>query len=573
MMTSLGDTHSLSPLALVPRSHPTRWPYRVGHLGRPAASHYSTNRPSFQVIGRRLMIHSIYGFDVPTFQTRRHDPTSPSADSNSNNNKPNISTMRNMFRTRRANSESGPTPNAASTRPGPEDAGPSRVTSRIPAVIQEDADPDTARSPPIDIPGRETQPPNYASQVATAPIPSYELALSQSPTSAGAGSLSNLARSPPPRSAFLDYRIPATNGNGSAALGTSTGSRGCAIADDGDTDEDDPLVPRVIRPSPALNLIPLPQRRATFAAPERSSEPSPIDSQPLPSTFLPLEMPRPPANALPAYSPHLLRDELRLISAVHLDQTHPAAAFFNHIATSFTSPGGTQREQPRALTTGGKKLKLTLTKGAEKMNNNGTGPIFIRLPRGGEVSGKIEVGKVDHATKLEVAIIGLVNTSYYIRGQYTLIDTLPLCRRMQVLYPPPAPEAEEAAEEEPTVTISADGIQRSEPSTTAATPGDGPNGSATGVNGNGSEGVTPAVLDNEEIVAAPEPQFVGKDGLPFLHQGQTFEFNLKMPNHHYREGNIELPPTASIFQVGMQAGVEYVLRVKMTRKGWRLNET
>lgn len=117
-----------------------------------------------------------------------------------------------------------------------------------------------------------------------------------------------------------------------------------------------------------------------------------------------MELPRPPANALPAYSPHLLRDELRLISAVHLDQTHPAAAFFNHIATNFQAPGGTQREQLGEMSTGSKKLKLVMTRGAERMNINGTGPMFLRLPRGGDIAGRIEVGKVDHATQLEVSV-------------------------------------------------------------------------------------------------------------------------------------------------------------------------
>lgn len=197
--------------------------------------------------------------------------------------------------------------------------------------------------------------------------------------------------------------------------------------------------------------------------------------------------------------------------------------------------------------------------------------MFIRLPRGGEISGQVEVGKVDHATRLEIAIIGLVNTSYYIRGQYTLIDTLPLCRRMLVLYPPPAPEADGTTQEEPSVTISADGVERhtgsSAEASTSTTNG------ASGTSGSNGTGTAPVVLDNSEIGAAPPTQPVGKDGLPFITPGQKFEFNLKMPNHHYRETNIELPPTASIFQVGMQAGVEYVLRIKMSRKGWRLNET
>lgn len=202
------------------------------------------------------------------------------------------------------------------------------------------------------------------------------------------------------------------------------------------------------------------------------------------------------------------------------------------------------------------------------MNGNGVGPIFIRLPRGGEIAGRVEVGKVDHATRLEIAIIGLVNTSYYIRGQYTLIDTLPLCRRLQILYPPPAPETEEATREEPTVTISADGVERHTGTSSTST-----QASTSSPNGTSTSNTTPVVLDNSEIGAAPPGPSVGKDGLPFITPGQTFEFSMRMPNHHYRESNIELPPTASIFQVGMQAGVEYVLRIKMSRKGWRLNET
>lgn len=500
--------------------------------------------------------------------------TSPSSTQSSS--KSTLSNMRSLFRNRRANSESGDT-----RRPGPEEAGPSRANSR-PAPIQEDTETVEARSPPINIPGQtgamDIQPPNYISQTINAPIPSYEVALSQSPTGTTPrlGGLS-LPQSPPARSGFLDYRISGGNGGTESVAGRSSASRGCAIAEDDDTDEDDPLVPRFIRPNPALNLIPLPQRRATFGGSERRP-PSPSSSSngPLP-LMLPVEVPPPPANALPAYSPHLLRDELRLISAVHLDRTHPAAAFFNNLATNFTSPGGTQRVQPEEVTTGGKKLKVTLTKGAERVNANGTGPVFIRLPRGGEIAGRVEVGKVDHATRLEIAIIGLVNTSYYIRGQYTLIDTLPLCRRMQVLYPTPTPEPE-SSQEESTVTISADGVERhTGPATQASASGSGPAATATG-NSNGpststSNGTAPIVLDNAEIGSSPPSQPVGKDGLPFMTPGQKFDFNLKMPNHHYRESNIELPPTASIFQVGMQAGVEYVLRIKMSRKGWRLNET
>jgi hypothetical protein len=38
------------------------------------------------------------------------------------------------------------------------------------------------------------------------------------------------------------------------------------------------------------------------------------------------------------------------------------------------------------------------------MNTNGTGPVFIRLPRGGDLAGRIEIGKADHAIQLEVSV-------------------------------------------------------------------------------------------------------------------------------------------------------------------------
>lgn len=68
----------------------------------------------------------------------------------------------------------------------------------------------------------------------------------------------------------------------------------------------------------------------------------------------------------------------------------------------------------------------------------------------------------------------------------------------------------------------------------------------------------------------PRTIVVGKE--TFLAPEQTFTFSIEMPTHHYRETNVDLPPSAQIFQVGLQAGVEYVLRVKMSRKGWRMSE-
>ena len=163
-----------------------------------------------------------------------------------------------------------------------------------------------------------------------------------------------------------------------------------------------------------------------------------------------------------------------------------------------------------------------------------------------------------------------MNTSYYIRGQYTLIDTLPLCRRHQVLYPPAAStEAEDATTEEPTVTITADGVvadrvpDPSSSSTSRPTASTQP-GPAETTSGPTGEPDTPGI--NQTSGKEKE-----KD--TFIPPGQTFEFAMKMPNVHFRDSQVELPPTSSIFQVGMQASVEYVLRIKLTRKGWRLNET
>jgi hypothetical protein len=159
-------------------------------------------------------------------------------------------------------------------------------------------------------------------------------------------------------------------------------------------------------------------------------------------------------------------------------------------------------------------------------------------------------------------IIGLVNTSYYIRGQYTLIDTLPLCRRHQVLYPPSAStEPEDATTEDPMVTVSADGIVAD--SVPAPPPP-----RATGH----STASAPAGPSSEPSAAPTTGQGASKD-VTFIPPGQTFEFALKMPTVHFRDSQVELPPTSSFFQVGMQASVEYVLRIKLTRKGWRLNET
>ena len=74
------------------------------------------------------------------------------------------------------------------------------------------------------------------------------------------------------------------------------------------------------------------------------------------------------------------------------------------------------------------------------------------------------------------------------------------------------------------------------------------------------------------LVGGGEPRTVVVGKETFLSPEQSFEFSIEMPTHHYRETNVDLPPSAQIFQVGLQAGVEYVLRVKMSRKGWRMSE-
>ena len=198
-------------------------------------------------------------------------------------------------------------------------------------------------------------------------------------------------------------------------------------------DDDDPLVPRVIRAPPERVLRPL--RRATEPVLQGHTLNSVIQEQddevlqdddeasreavdtsgdaaaglqsqldPSQSANVPLELPAPPADALPSYTPHLAADELRLISTVHLDQNHPAASFFSAMAASAITANPLAEPPPAAdeQSTGGKKLKLTITSGGELMN--GTGRVYVRLGRGGVVEGKVYVGKVDHATGLEVSV-------------------------------------------------------------------------------------------------------------------------------------------------------------------------
>jgi hypothetical protein len=140
--------------------------------------------------------------------------------------------------------------------------------------------------------------------------------------------------------------------------------------------------------------------------------------------------------------------------------------------------------------------------------------------------------------------MGIVNTSYYVRGQYTLLDTLPLARTFIKLWP--------VVETSGDATSPTTGNDTGEPPPTPA----------------------PAETTGDDILrdisSTPNPSLKSKED--YIPAGKTFPFVIPMPTHHYHEANVELPPSCQVFQVGMQAGVEYVMRVKLIRKKWRLNE-
>jgi len=265
-------------------------------------------------------------------------------------------------------------------------AGSSTTSSRSSAAY-----PSTTQ--PISIPAR-------ASPSSSAPIPSYEDAMSASPRSPLAGSLS--ARD---RLAALSISAEANR-----YVRDTFGSSPHDVFDE--EEDDDPLIPRSPRSPPTPNLIPLSTRRHTMPI-RTSTPPTPPDSDASHTDLtgidmrLPLDLPPPPEQP-PGYSAHLAQDELRLISTVHLEENHPAAAFFSQMTSTALSPvqpaASLPTENPVEQETGGKKLKLTLTSVGERVNPNGTGPLFIRMTRAGKIQGRIDVGKVDHVTHLEVSV-------------------------------------------------------------------------------------------------------------------------------------------------------------------------
>lgn len=261
-------------------------------------------------------------------------------------------------------------------------------------------------SPTANLPGYQTSSTLPIAIPARAPIPSYDDATS--PTSPSTLSTFYPASPAGPSSLRTEAsRLVRDN------FAISPSSFRETVFKEDETDDDDPLSPRIRRPAPPPNLIPLGTRRNTM--PHLYRPPTPADSESsepqieLDTTQAILDLPAPP-ELPPGYSAHLAEDELRLISTVHLDQNHPAAAFFSQMTSTALSPiqatgdlpGST--EQSVEQTTGGKKLKLILTSSAERTNTNGTGPLFIRMKRGGAIEGRLEIGKADHITGLEVAV-------------------------------------------------------------------------------------------------------------------------------------------------------------------------
>ncbi|OXG21708.1 hypothetical protein C366_01391 [Cryptococcus neoformans Tu401-1] len=362
------------------------------------------------------------------------------------------------------------------------------------------------------------------SQATVAPIPTYESALTQgvsSPFFAG-DRISDEWEDTYMREYFGQDDFHGERGEGEQPDTHVIDSAG----HDSESDEDAPLLP----PQHVLS-----DRRFTFAGIDthRASVSDGIVEPPV------LETQRPPAGAPlpPAYSPEVRRDELMLVSTAHLSPDHPASAFFNAISLNPSLFGGEETAGPvplripsqtpdatgeinqvtnerPGLMTGGKKLNLTITStNARRLNANNTGPLFLKLGRAEVVKGCIVVKGIDHAIGLEIAILGYVKTVFYARGQYSMMDSYPLGRSAITLFPP-SPESTEQQHLKQT-----------------------------------------------------------KDGQLLIEPGTTFPFEIQMPTTHWRGDNIDLPPTCEILQLGLQAAVEYVLRVKVTRKGgWRMNE-
>jgi hypothetical protein len=280
--------------------------------------------------------------------------------------------------------------------------------------IGDTSGPSAPASIPIAIPSRPSR--TTTGVDSAPPIPSYEDALSESAESDGLGPLR--------RGSFgSELRPSRTDFLGSSPLpiaedvieedAEDTDEEDQHDVVSSDDDDDDPLIPR--RPSDYRPRI-IHARRNTIAVtvptPNSPTADTPVLGLSLPAdgpTPFTVDLPPPPPNALPAYSAHLANDELRLISTVHLDQNHPAAAFFaaltaSSIHATAEAPSDPQLDQTTELSTGGKKLKLALSRGGYRASSNATGPVYVKIGRRGVIEGRIEVGKIDHGTTLEIAV-------------------------------------------------------------------------------------------------------------------------------------------------------------------------
>lgn len=310
---------------------------------------------------------------------------------------------------------SGPPPRAVDP-PSPRSTTP-EVDPTLPRYyptlrIGDTSVPSAPVSVPIAIPSRRMQ--ATTGDDSAPPIPSYEDALSESAESDGLGPLR--------RGSFgSELRPPGVDFLGSSPLPIAEDVIEEDDAeeeeedqhDDLSSDDDDPLIPR--RPSDYGPRI-IHARRNTIAVTAPARDPPAAETPALglslptngPTPFT-VDLPPPPPNALPAYSAHLANDELRLISTVHLDQNHPAAAFFaaltaSSIHATAEPPSDPQLDQTTELSTGGKKLKLTLSRGGYRASSNASGPVYVKVGRRGVIEGRIEVGKIDHGTTLELAV-------------------------------------------------------------------------------------------------------------------------------------------------------------------------
>lgn len=90
----------------------------------------------------------------------------------------------------------------------------------------------------------------------------------------------------------------------------------------------------------------------------------------------------------------------------------------------------------------------------------------------------------------------------FIRGQYSLLDAVPILKKMERLWPPPDGDGESTE----------------------------------------------------------------------LEDGQTFNFSLTMPTQYPTNPAMDLPPSVSVAQFALQSEVTYWFKIRMKRKGWRLND-